>query len=486
MLPSTQAPHAAVPSHPPGEDAGRPLNTGTLAVLACGLVAAAVLWLAPLDWSVDAQRTLAVFALMIAFWLTEVIPYAVTGLIGCYLFWALGLVDFGTAFGGFASPTPWFLFAALLLGRMTSESGLARRLAGGLMASTGGSYSRVLLAFVLLTFVLSPLVPSGLARVAILSTVALGVLSAYESGPGSRIGRGLFLVLTYTALIWDKTLISGAGTILARGLIEKLAGVRVYWSEWLLAFLPVSALTVLAFWRLTMWLYPPEQSTVPAAPSALRQGREADGWTRRERKGAAILLVLIGLWLTDVLHHIPPEMVAIGVGLAAFLPGINVLGADDLRRLNMVPVIFAGTALSLAGVLAATGASAPLASAMFAWMEPLLGDTASTAAALYWSGVGYHLIMPNAQAMLSTSLPPLLEFGSSHDLDPRALGMIWTFASGPSLMLYQSGIIILGHSYGYFDARDFVRFGLALTLIEFVLVTATAVFFWPLVGLRLA
>jgi anion transporter len=452
-----------------------------VAVVAAGFLAMAAVWVVAANLAPDARGALAIFALMIIFWLAEVVPHPVTGLIGCYLFWALGVTDFTTAFGGFASPTPWFLFAALLLGKMASESGLARRLADGILRVTGRSYSRALFGFVLVTFVLSPIVPSGLARVAILSSAGLAIMTAFDAPSGGNVSRGVFLVLTCTALIWDRMMISGAATVLARGLIEKVGAVPVYWSYWFLAFLPLSLASLVAFWGVTLALYPPH---IPAATghSEEQEPRRA-AWSAAERKCAVLLLVLIGFWMTDFLHHVRPEAVAIGVALAAFLPGINALSGDDIRRFNITPILFAGAALSLGGVLEKTAAVDWLATVMFAWVAPFAGSVAAVTTALYWSGIGYHLLMPNAQAMLSTSLPALLEFAAAQKLNPLALGMIWTFASGPSLMLYQSGIIILAHSYGHFDARDFLLYGLALTIVEFVLLLALVTVYWPLIGL---
>ena len=66
----------------------------------------------------------------------------------------------------------------------------------------------------------------------------------------------MFLILSYTANIFDKMIIAGAGSITARGLIEKAGGVEVLWSQWFLAFLPCSILTLLAAWRLTLVALP--------------------------------------------------------------------------------------------------------------------------------------------------------------------------------------------------------------------------------------
>jgi di/tricarboxylate transporter len=51
----------------------------------------------------------------------------------------LKIVDFETAFSGYANQTPWFLFGAAMIGMMASKSGLARRLAYLVMRRVGGA-----------------------------------------------------------------------------------------------------------------------------------------------------------------------------------------------------------------------------------------------------------------------------------------------------------------------------------------------------------
>jgi len=44
-------------------------------------------------------------------------------------------------------------------------------------------------------------------------------------------------------------------------------------------------------------------------------------------------------------------------------------------------------------------------------------------------------------------------------------------------------VLIVGYSYGYFAARDLVRMGAALTVVEFVVLLLLVPFYWPLIGL---
>ena len=66
-------------------------------------------------------------------------------------------------------------------------------------------------------------------------------------------------------------------------------------------------------------------------------------------------------------------------------------------------------------------------------------------------------------------------------LNPLQLGLIWTFAAGGKLFAYQSGVLIVGYSYGYFAARDLVRIGAWLTVIEILVLMLLVPFYWPLI-----
>src|ERR1043165_1479742 len=61
------------------------------------------LWFAPLPVDPVTKHALAIALFMVLAWITEAVDHAVAGLIGCFLFWALGVVRFDVAFGGFRS-----------------------------------------------------------------------------------------------------------------------------------------------------------------------------------------------------------------------------------------------------------------------------------------------------------------------------------------------------------------------------------------------
>ncbi|MCI0422056.1 MAG: anion permease, partial [Acidobacteria bacterium] len=430
-----------------------------------------LLWVLPLNLDVAARQALAIASFMIIAWITEAFDYVQTGFLGCYLFWALGVVKFETAFSGFASESPWFAFGALLIGMMVTASGLGRRLAYVILAGMGATYSRLLLGFVLVSFLLTLVVPSGSACVVIKATVALGLMEAFGLGPGSNLGRGIFLVLTYTASLFNKMVIGGTSSILVRGLLERMAGIEVLWSRWFLAFLPCTVITILVTWRLGLWLFPAEKEMPAEGQAFFREEIKKMGpWSAIEKRAALLILTAIGLWVTDFVHHLSPAVIGLGIGLMATLPYVGVLQAKDIKRLNYTPVFFVATALSLGEVLMKTRAIDALTGFMFPWMHSLITDNYSLAIVTYWTATLYHFFLGSEVAMLSTSIPPLINLARARDLDPLALSMIWTFAGACKIFVYQSSVSILGYSYGYFSGRDFFRFGVCVTVIEFFIV----------------
>src|SRR5438128_11645775 len=217
-------------------------------------------FLLPMQMSPAAYKALAITIWMVLFWIFSPIDHAITGFAGCFLYWSTGAVSFETAFSGFSQDTPWFLFGAIILGTMAAQTGLARRLAYSVMSVVGVSYAQILLGVIIVGFLMTFIVPSATARVVILASISLGIVEAFGVAPKSNIARGLFIVFTYTATIFDKMLIAGASSLVARGLIERDGGVPVYYSQWFFAYLPFDLLTIAACWAAVMWLFPPAQN----------------------------------------------------------------------------------------------------------------------------------------------------------------------------------------------------------------------------------
>lgn len=353
------------------------------------------LWFAPIHEVAAAQHALAISTFMIVLWATEAVDYGLTSFLGVFLFWALGVAEFERAFSGFSNETPWFLFGAVLIGMMASKSGLTRRIANTILTRGGTSYSRLLLTFIVVDFVLTPLVPSDIARVAILAPIVAGTVDVLGLDKRNNVSRGLLIIVTYAASIFDKM-------------------------TSFITYLPAIILTILCCWRLILWLYPPEKGDLKVALEGIGP------WSPAEKKCAVLTGLAVALWMTGFLHHINPTPVALSIGLLALAPTIGTLNVEDLRKFNWGVIWFSAAALSMSRILTDTKA-----------IEFLTG------------------------------VP----------------GMIWTFAAGARIFAYQGAPLILGYSYGFFDAKDLLKVGLIMTALESVILLLLVSLYWPLIGI---
>src|SRR5262245_24832896 len=470
---------------PAGSTTGSPAADWRSLLLLAGIGAGAVAFrMLPLGIEPRAHSALAVGVFMIVSWMTQVLDHGIAGIIGCFLFWMFGIARFETAFSGFADTTPWFLFGAICFGLMGSKSGLAKRLAYLVMRAIGSSYPRLLLGLIVSNFLLTLVVPSGIARVVIMAAIAMGLVEAFGVGRGSNIARGMFIILVYQATIFDKMLIAGASSITARGAIERFGQVDVLWSQWFLAYVPCDILVMIVAWRLALWLYPPETAALPGGADFLRGQLKAMGpWSTAEVKSLALMLVAIALWVTDFLHHIPAPMIGLGIGLLSLMPRVGVLDAEDARKVNYLPIFFVAAATSLSNVLVQTKALDVVTTVLFDWMKPHITGGIGSTMILYLSAFAYHIVIGNEIAMLSTSLPILMQYAREHAINPLTLGMIWTFGAGPKIFMYESAVLVVGYSYGYFSNRDMIKVGAILSIVTALILLLLVPLYWPLIGI---
>jgi solute carrier family 13 (sodium-dependent dicarboxylate transporter), member 2/3/5 len=450
-----------------------------------GVMAAIALWYVHLPLESKAQQSVAIATLLIAFWITEILPHAITGLLGCWLFWTLGVVPPRVALGGFSSDAPWFLLGALFIGAMATESGLAKRLAYTMLSRVGASFPRILMAFILTGFVMTVMIPAGPPRVILLGTIVLGVVQTYGLERRSNVGKSLILAITFSASLFDKGIIGSTPSILARNLITEFGHVPVSWSQWFIAYAPLNLFNIVVTWWVLQRMFPAEMDKLPGGMALIRDQRARLGrWTASEKKAAFWIVVGVSTWATDFIHHLNPAIVGVGVGLAATFPRVGVLTKDQIGKINFLIFLFMGSTVSLAEVLRETGAVKVLAGFLFGYIGPMINTAFHSTLVLYWTAFVAHLVLASETAMVSITIPALMEFALNNGLNPLVIGMLWTFAVGGQLFIYQSLVLIAGYSFGCFNARDVFKLGAFFLIAENLALLILVPFYWPLIGIR--
>jgi solute carrier family 13 (sodium-dependent dicarboxylate transporter), member 2/3/5 len=449
-----------------------------------GLIALAVLWYAPFGTTLAARHATAIAVATIVWWATAPVSHAWSGITALLLFWLTGTSSLAVVASGFWNSTTGFLLGALLIGTTVTTSGLARRLAFTFAARLGSSYTGLLLAFVVADFVLTFLIPSGIARVAILGAIVVGLAEAVGLSRTDPPARGLMLAVTCAASTFDKMVLAGTSSILASGIIEELGGVRVSYGLWFLAYVPCDVLTILGCWRIVAWLYPDRAAALDDCRAHFRRELAAMGaLTPAERRATLLVGSAILLWLTDFAHGVRPATVALGVGALSLLPGIRMTGLRDVTRLPYGTLVFTATALGMSAVLHDSGALRILTDSMVGWMGTLVKGPTSSALVLYWGAFAYHLLLGAQNLLVTATLPPVVTLGIEHGYSPVVFGMIWIFGTAGKIFPYQSGVLMVGYAYGYFTPRDLLKVGFLLAVLESLILLLLVPIYWPLIGL---
>lgn len=306
----------------------------------------ALLLLMPLPdgLSAEGRAALACFALALTWWIGEPVPTHVTSLSLIVLLVLTRAWNETDALGVLGLDVIWLNVMAFILSGVLIKTHLAKRLALILLVRFGRRAGTALLALLLVQLALAPLIPATAARAVMTLPIMLVVAAIYQSRPGhpNNVGRNLFLQNLLGINIFSSGFMTGStANLMAVGFLLTMGGTRVYYTDWMLASLPVAVIAMAIAW----WIGPHLLMRIPAEDRAprLAGGIEAlsaqlakmGPLTFDEKRGLAIFGLVVGLWVTDRFHvgwfgfGITAVMAAMIGAIIALTPRIGLLTWND-------------------------------------------------------------------------------------------------------------------------------------------------------------
>ncbi|MFQ5721818.1 MAG: SLC13 family permease, partial [Candidatus Aminicenantales bacterium] len=186
-----------------------------------------------------AHRLLAIFLLIVVWWVTECIPIPITALLVPILITVFQVAPVKEAFAPFANPIIMLFLGSFILARAMSAHSLDRKLAYYILSlkSIGQKRSRILLALGLTSAFLSLWI-SNTATTAMMFPICLGILTAFgtesKEGHNSSFKVIILLMIAYSASVGGiGTPIGSPPNLIAIGLLEKLANYRITFFQWM-------------------------------------------------------------------------------------------------------------------------------------------------------------------------------------------------------------------------------------------------------------
>lgn len=466
------------------------------------------------------KAALAILAFAVILWVTEAVTYPVSatiivGLIILLLGFspvqnltqALGNPQsggavlkgddlFGTgnalklAFSGFSTSAVALVAAALFLATAMQVTNLHKRLALLVLSFVGNKTKNIVIGAILVSIILAFFVPSATARAGAVVPILLGMIAAFGAAKNSKLAALLIITAVQAVSIWNigiKT--AAAQNIVAINFINDQLGHDVSWGEWFLYAAPWSIIMSIVLYFVMLKVIPPEQDAIDGGTELVKQQLAELGPVKpTEWRLIIISLLLLVFWSTEkVLHPIDSSSITL-IALAMMLtPKIGVMNWKEVEsRIPWGTIIVFGVGISLGNVLLKTTAAQWLSDQTFGLMGLKGMPIVATIALISLFNILIHLGFASATSLASALIPVFISLTSTLSLGDNAIGfvLIQQFVISFGFLLpVSSPQSMLAYGTETFTVKDFLKAGIPITIVGYILVVIMSMTYWKWLGL---
>ncbi|MBI5682908.1 MAG: DASS family sodium-coupled anion symporter, partial [Deltaproteobacteria bacterium] len=325
----------------------------------------------PQGLTIEGQRAIALFTVCLIFWVTGVLPLAITSLMAIVMVPLLGVLDKKATYALFGNEAVFFILGAFILSGAVMHSGLSSRIALIIMNRFGGTPKGLLTSIFLLAAVLSFFM-SEHAVAAMLFPIVLEIAKGLNLKPGrSDYAKSLFLALAWGCVIGGvATFLGGARVPLAVGMLKESTGVSIGFFEYTSATFPVVViLLIIGYLWLTSFFRPDIEDIHLAKTVFERKIKQLGKIGYTEYAVGILMLITISLWLFFS-KKVGIANIAIISVVALFI--FKLVAWKDIEEyVNWGIILMYGGAITLGAAMEKSGAAAWLA-------NTVIGDWANS------------------------------------------------------------------------------------------------------------
>ncbi len=316
------------------------------------------------------------------------------------------------------------------------------------------------------------------------------MVAAFGLPTNSRLGALLVITAVQSVSIWNVGIKTGAAqNMVALGFIEKEFGVSVAWSSWFLYAAPWSILMSIALFFIMKLVIKPETQVVEGGKELIQgQLKELGKIKASELRLIVVAVALLFLWATEEkLHPFDKTTVTI-VAIAILLtPKIGVFDWKTVQQ--MIPwgtiVVFA-VGISMGTLLLDTTGAQWLSDKVFGAIGLDTMPLLATIALLSLFNILIHLGFASATSLSSALIPIFIALATTISLDVNEVGfvLIQQFVISFGFLLPVSAPQnMLAYGTGAFSVKDFLKTGVPLTIIGYLLILLFSATYWQWIGL---
>ena len=446
-------------------------------------------------------RLLGIIIWMAVWWISEVVPIAVTSLLPIILFPSLNILNIQETGANYGHKYIFLFIGGFILANAIQKWNLHKRIALNIILKIGGSTDKIILGFMLATGFLSMWI-SNTATTVMMLPIALSVINQLKDHPETLVnenkvfGKALMLGVAYSASAGGiATLIGTPPNLIFAGFIQENFNIEISFFQWMKIGFPVSIILMLfIWWFLTKYAFKLNKTGFPGGKEEIKKILSKMGKINNEEKKILIvftLTILSWIFRKNTINLIIPNfddsMIAISSAIILFiLPSKNkkepIMKWKDALTIPWGILLLFGGGLSIAKGFQATG------------LDHWIGDQLSfltfssslLVIFLIIAGVNFLTEMTSNMATTAMLLPVMIPIANIMQINPFLLLVGTTLAASCAFMLPVAtppNAVVFGSKL--LKISDMVKAGILINIFSIIIILIMVYFgmpiFWNLI-----
>ena len=417
----------------------------------------------------QSTKCLILLAVIALFFVTEIIPLAVTAMAGSIACGLLGFIPAKQVFSGLSNSTVVLFAGMFVVGAAMFYTGLAQKIGETVVRFTGTGENSLMVGVMLVGAGLSSVL-SNTGTAACLLPVVLGVCAAAKI-PASTELMPLAFACGLGGII---TLVGTPPNIIASGALEQ-AGYRAFgFFEFAKIGIPLTLAGLIYMMFIGKHLLP---KRVISEDTEVEQEIEANETSTNKMIVSGVILVAVVLVMALGIKGVTLEMAAITGAIIAVLTGC-LSEKQAYASIDWVTIFLFAGMMPVSSAMSKTGAGKVIAE----WAVGLMGGSPSpmvVTAVLFILSCGLTQFMSNT-ASAALLCPIGIAISKQLGADPAAVLMAIAVAASCAFATpvgTPPNTLVLGP--GGFKFMDYVKAGTGLVIVCFVISLILIPMFWP-------
>ena len=451
---------------------------------------------APNGMSNEGFHLLGVIIWMAVWWISEVVPIAVTSLLPIILFPSLNILNIQETGANYGHKYIFLFIGGFILANAIQKWNLHKRIALNIILKIGGSTDKIILGFMLATGFLSMWI-SNTATTVMMLPIALSVINQLKDHPETLenenkvFGKALMLGVAYSASAGGiATLIGTPPNLIFAGFIQENFNIEISFFQWMKIGFPVSIILMLfIWWFLTKYAFKLNKTGFPGGKEEIKKILSKMGKINNEEKKILIvftLTILSWIFRKNTINLIIPNfddsMIAISSAIILFiLPSKNkkvpIMKWKDALTIPWGILLLFGGGLSIAKGFQATG------------LDHWIGDQLSfltfssslLVIFLIIAGVNFLTEMTSNMATTAMLLPVMIPIANIMQINPFLLLVGTTLAASCAFMLPVAtppNAVVFGSKL--LKISDMVKAGILINIFSIIIILIMVYFGMPI------